>query len=160
MMRDFYASVFWRAAVSPGKANNNIRFSGSVMGSIKAGLLQPRLSSDPTCSIRVWNLTDPTCEGGFSNEALAEFLFPPARYKQMDRAAPGHEGAFAVFGGLFVEFYSPALPVVVERQAGFLTPSKRRLIAPKVNIFDIPPMVQVMVAAKRKNLIGNQTFQD
>lgn len=159
-MKSFYASVFWRASLSDKVQNGPSRFSSSALQAIKKELRQSDCTVPLSCSVRLWSLVDRTPDEGFPATTLESVIFPPGRCHRMEKAIPGHEAGFTVFGGIYAECYAPAFPASIERQTGFLSSKGGCFSLPDADIFEIPELVGVMVASRRKYERGESTFRD
>lgn len=156
------ASIFWRACVS----GNDMYANAKVGNRDKSKLLAiVRGNQDETlksCSCSIKRLYDErrVPNGGFSQEAISQIIFPVNAYSiSWGGKKPSSYFAFAVImQGFLCHLFIPRLPHGKRNAPGFLNPSKCQLHAPQQYILGYKPLMDSMVAGLGKHLDGKSTL--
>lgn len=158
------ASIFWRASVS----GNDMYVNAKVSDRDKAQLLSiVKGNQDVTlksCSCSIKRLYDKhiPAKGGFTQEIISQIILPVNAYSiSWGRKKPSSYFAFAVImQGFLCHLMIPRLPHGKRGGPEFLNPKKNLLRAPRKYLLDYKPLMDVMVAGKRKHLDGHSTLKD
>ncbi|MCB0832450.1 MAG: hypothetical protein KDK04_14020 [Candidatus Competibacteraceae bacterium] len=152
----FLVAVLWRAASSTHPAYAKVILPEPWSEPIRKSLLNVQLIPSGIVSIKVSKLIDRSPKNGFSQENLKQLVMSPF-FRRMRK---GKYSFCLVFEGFFFELFFPALSVSQRNKQGFLKRNKRMFMAPYLNVFDIPEMVECMATGYGKFINGQVTFKN
>ena len=146
----FFLSIFWRAANSKNEAYQKVQIPEPWNNNLRTHLLQQTRVPLRFMTVKISRLIDNSAERGFSYETLKDIITSP-----FPRKISSKKFSFCfVFEGFFIEIFVPGHTLKHRAEKGVIDPLKNIIIAPHVNVFDIPELVQLFVAGYKKNLHG------
>jgi hypothetical protein len=105
-------------------------------------------------TVKISRLIDGSAENDFSQRILKDIIVSP-----FFRNLPDRKFSFCfLFEGFFIEIFVPGHTLKHRTTKGVVDPLKNIIVAPYVNVFDIPELVQLLVAGYMKNLDGKVNF--
>jgi len=130
----FFASVFWRAANSEHEAYSKIISPEPWNEELRKCLYNNDKIPENLLSIKLSKLIDYTANDGLTLEDLRKLIMSPFSRKSKEKK---YSFCF-VFGGFFIEIFTPALKHIDGNKVGVLKCSKPIFIAPFLDIYDVP----------------------
>lgn len=154
----FLTSIIWRAALSTQDFFANLWLPQHLLLQARLSLHRSKPLGPFKLGCKLARLTDktPVSEGGFSDEHLKLFVISPI-LRQMKE--DNYVSYLFLFEGFLFELFTPSLPRRMKNELGVHKDSKV-LFAPYKNIFNVPELVQTMMAGYEKNKKGLTTFKD
>ncbi len=154
-LASFFISIFWRAANSDHESYSKVYIPDPWNDQIRALLSADKAVPRSLVTVKISRLCDETKKGGFSQENLKSMLVSPflRRYRQ------GHYSFCFILEGFFIENFIPGLRAKPRRAKGVLSNRSRFIVAPFLNIFDIPELKECLVEGYRKYMEGSVTFK-
>jgi hypothetical protein len=142
----FFISIFWRAANSKNEAYQNICISEQLNNEIRLHLLNKKCVPLVLITVKISRLIDKTPKNGFDLTALKSMIISP-----FSRCLPNQKFSFCfTFEGFFIELFTPGLGYKNRPTTGLINPSKEVIIAPFIDIFDIPEVLQLLITGYGK----------
>ena len=146
----FFLSIFWRAANSQNEAYQKVYIPEPWNNDLRLHLLNKSRVPLRFMTVKISRLIDRTAEDGFSLAALRDVIASP-----FFRKLPGRKFSFCfLFEGFFIEIFVPGHTLRHRTEKGVINPLNKIIVAPYLNVFDIPEFVELLVAGYRKNLEG------
>ena len=146
------ASVVWRSCVSDAPMYSNTFVSDQHLNDIIRIINTSTDESLKLCSVslrRLWDRRGDTGEG-FDQGSIAQIIVPPVSRSFGSKGKIKGFGFDMVVQGFLIHIAIPRPPFSKVRSSGFLSPGKTILHAPKINIFDYQPFVDLLVGAYAK----------
>lgn len=154
-MQLFFLSVFWRAANSGNEAYKNVYIPEPWNNELRVHLLNETRVPLRLMTVKISRLIDRSAGGGFSLNVLKSIIVSP-----FFRELPGRKFSFCfLFEGFFIEIFMPGHTLKQRAGQGVINPLKNIMVAPYLNVFDIPEVVRILVAGYKKNLEGKVNFK-
>lgn len=146
------ASVIWRSCVSDASMYQNTEVNERDLRDVLRIIDSPTGGSLKLCSVslrRLWDRRGDTGEG-FDQGSIAQIIVPPVARSFGSKGKIKGFGFDMVVQGFLIHIAIPRLPFSTVRSRGFLSSGKKILHAPKINIFDYQPLVDLLVGAYAK----------
>jgi hypothetical protein len=144
----FFTSLLWRAHVSTLVEYSKVGLLPHTADDARKSLLAGRALRSVDLGCRLSLLFDPT-PNGFSQDSIKQLIVSP-----FSRVKSSFVSFVFVFEGYVIEFYVPRARRRHSDKHGFL---RRTTVwyVPKVNIFDIPELVELLVSGYEKAARGD-----
>lgn len=154
-LANFFISIFWRAANSKHESYSKVYIPDPWNDQIRAMLSANEAVPRSLVTVKIFRLCDRTKKGGFTQENLKSMLVSPfpRRYRR------GYYSFCFILEGFFIEVFIPGLRSKPRRARGVLSNRVRFVMAPFLNIFDVPELQECLVEGYRKYIEGSVTFK-
>lgn len=150
----FFLSIFWRAANSKNEAYQNVYIPEPWNNDLRLHLLNKTRVPLLFMTVKISRLIDRSAKDGFSLKTLKKVIASP-----FFRKLPNRKFSFCfLFEGFFIEIFMPGFTQNQRVAKGVINPLNNIMVAPYLNIFDIPEILNLLVAGYQKNLNKNVKF--
>ena len=150
----FFLSIFWRAANSKNEAYQKVYIPEPWNNELRLHLLNKTRVPLRFMTVKISRLIDRSTDNDFSLSTLKNFIASP-----FFRKLPNRKFAFCfLFEGFFIEIFMPGYTLKQRTAKGVINPLSKIIAAPYLNIFDIPEILNLLVAGYKKNLEGKVKF--
>lgn len=150
----FFLSIFWRAANSHNEAYQKVYIPEPWNNELRLHLLNKTRVPLRFMTVKISRLIDRSTDGGFSLSNLKNVIASP-----FFRKLPNRKFSFCfLFEGFFIEIFMPGYTLKQRAAKGVINPLNKAVVAPYLNIFDIPEILNLLVAGYKKNLEGKVKF--
>lgn len=146
----FFLSIFWRAANSKNDAYQKVYIPEPWNNDIRIHLLQKSRVPLRFITVKISRLIDKSAGEGFSLEILKNVIVSPF-FRNLSN---GKFSFCFIFEGFFIEIFVPGYTLKYRIIKGVVDPLRNIIVAPYIDVFDIPELVYLFVAGYRKNLEG------
>lgn len=140
----YFLSILWRSANSGHPSYRNAVMFEDDNDYLRASILQNKPVPLRRFSVKICRVVDLSPEGGFTDFDLKGVILSPICRTQ-DKDKVNRISVCFMFEGFFIEIFMPGLKMEKRNQYGIIRKSKSQLVAPYLNIFDIPEMFDLMV---------------
>ena len=145
----FIISIFWRAAVSNISEYQKVYIPDPLRDEIRESIYSGNSVTIARATVKLSRLIDYT-PNGFSEDNLRKIIVSPFFRKTNNRFT-----FCFLLEGFFVEILTPGLKYNERRNnKGIIYPSNDGFMAPYLSIFDVPELVELLVAGFKKNAEG------
>ena len=152
----FFLSIFWRAANSKNEAYQKIYIPEPWNNDLRTHLLNNTRVPLRFMAVKISRLIDRSVESGFSLQVLKNVIVSPFFRKLSDR-----KFSFCfLFEGFFIEIFMPGYTLKQRIAKGVINPLNKTIVAPYLNIFDIPEILNLLVVGYKKNQEGKVKFSN
>lgn len=150
----FFLSIFWRAANSKNEAYQKVYIPEPWNNELRLHLLNKTRVPLRFMTVKISRLMDKSTDGGFSLSNLKNVIASP-----FFRKLPDRKFSFCfLFEGFFIEIFMPGYTLKQRVAKGVINPLNKTVAAPYLNIFDIPEILNLLIAGYKKNLEGKVKF--
>lgn len=150
----FFLSIFWRAANSRNEAYQKVFIREPWNNDLRIHLLNKNRVPLRFMTVKISRLIDRSVKDGFSLKDLKSIIISP-----LFRKLPNHKISFCfLLEGFFIEIFMPGHTSKQRATKGIINPLSKTITAPYLDIFDIPEVVDLLVAGYKKNLEGKVNF--
>lgn len=105
-------------------------------------------------TVKISRLIDRSTEGSFSLSVLKDIIVSP-----FFRKLSAHKFSFCfLFEGFFIEIFMPGHTLKQRAVQGVINPLNKMIVAPYLDIFEVPEIFSLLVAGYKKNLEGKVKF--
>lgn len=146
--RLFLISILWRASISEHKSYGKVVLPNYIKDEIRNYLLTKKDIPDRLVTVCVRQIFDSET-GKFSRSQLDDFITSPYYRKNKD----SYSFCF-VFLGIFLEIHFPGLKFKKRISQGVLKKGTSTFFAPRIDLFDIPEIVDILGAGIEKAKSG------
>lgn len=150
----FFLSIFWRAANSRNEAYQKVYIPEPWNNELRLHLLNKTRVPLHFMTVKISRLIDRSANDGFSLSTLKNVIASP-----FFRKLPNRKFSFCfLFEGFFIEIFMPGYRLKQRTAKGVINPLNKTAAAPYLNIFDIPEILNLLIAGYKKNLEGKVKF--
>lgn len=150
----YFLSIYWRAANSGHSAYKNVVIIDSDNEYLRNSILNNTKIPAGRFSIRVSRVIDLSKSGGFSPDSIKQIIVSPF-CRVYENSKPENVSICFMFEGFFIEIYVKGLKLKDRSKYGVLAKTKKLLVVPYLNLFDIKEVVELMVKNYGKYVEGN-----
>jgi len=151
----YFLSIFWRAANSGHRSYNNVRILKNDNEYLRDAILSDYKIPANKFTVQISRVIDLTKNRGFSDKNLKDIIISP-----FCRVYETKISACFMFEGFFVEIFMRGYSRKDRNKYGVLSKAKRIFVAPYINLFEIPEIVDLMVDGLGKHIDGKSRIKN
>lgn len=154
----YFLSIYWRAANSGHPAYENVVINDNDNEFLRRSILNNTKIPAGKFSIKVSRVIDLSDSKGFSSDSIKQIVVSPFCRVYENNKLEDVSICF-MFEGFFIEIYVKGLKLKDRSKYGVLAKTKKLLVIPYLNLFDIKEVVDLMVKNYGKYIEGNSNVK-